>query len=488
MRKTAEAKLPAGRVKHLPNTSARLARVRKARAEAEGAGKVERLEAWLAEKGVKKAKIGGFDVDCVWRGKYVSLEKLLSAAKGGLGFCDVVFGWDLADELYDNAKVTGWHTGYPDAHAVVDLSTARVIPWEPDTAAFILDFVNEDGSPYDASPRQLLHRVGRKARALGFLPRFGSEYEYFIFRETPQSLREKGFQNLTPLTPGMFGYSWLRSSANSGLVHAIIDGCNAFGIEVEGMHTETGPGVYETAVLYDDLERAGDKSALFKTAVKEICARHGLTACFMSKWNPRLPGCSGHVHQSLWDLEGTHNRFHDPAAKHGMSELLRHYVGGQIALMPELTALYWPTINSYKRSVENTWAPTTATWGRENRTCAIRVIGDSPKSMRIEYRQLGADMNPYVGMATSLAAGLYGIEHRMEPPPPCDGNAYSAKDAPPLPRNLKDAVELLKRSERARELLGEGFVDHFVRTREWEVRQFERAVTTWELERYLELI
>jgi glutamine synthetase len=483
MAKTAQAK-----VRHMADVRARTVRAaRRARPEAGPAGEVDRIRRWLAEKGVRKAKIGAFDVDGVWRGKYVSLEKLLSAAKGGLGFCDVVFGWDLADELYDNAKVTGWHTGYPDAHAVVDLSTARVIPWEPDTAAFVLDFVNPDGSPFEPSPRQLLHRVGRRARALGFLPRVGSEYEYFVFKETPRSLREKGFQGLEPLSPGMFGYSWLRSSANAGLVHALIDGLDAFDVPVEGMHTETGPGVYETAILYDDLERAADKSALFKTAVKEICARHGLTACFMAKWNSALPGCSGHLHQSLWDLAGEENRFHDRAAPDGASRTLRHYVGGQLALMPELTALYWPNVNSYKRSVENTWAPTTATWGRENRTCAIRVIGDSAKSMRVEYRQPGADVNPYVAMAASLAAGLWGVENEVEPPAACGGNGYAA-DAAPLPRNLRDAVELLRRSERARELLGEAFVDHYVRTREWEVRRYERAVTTWELERYLELV
>jgi glutamine synthetase len=448
----------------------------------------EQLKEWCADRGVTKAKIGGFDIDGVWRGKYVSLEKLFSVVKSGLGFCDVVFGWDSGDELYDNASVTGWHTGYPDAHAVVDVSTARVIPWEPDTAAFVLDFVNADGSPFEASPRQLLHRIGRTARAMGFLPRFGSEYEYFIFRETPQSLREKGFRDLATLSPGMFGYSWLRSSAHSGLVHAIIDGCNAFDVPVEGMHTETGPGVYETAVRYDDLERAADQSALFKTVVKEVCARHGLTACFMAKWNAKLPGCSGHVHQSLWGSGGETNVFHDAKAPGGMSTILRHYVGGQIALMPELTALYWPTINSYKRSVENTWAPTTATWGVENRTCALRVIGDGPKTMRVEYRQLGADMNPYIGMAVSLAAGLWGVRNAVEPPAPVSGNAYEASDAPPLPRSLKDALTHLKRSSRARELLGEAFVDHFIRTREWEVRQYERAVTTWELERYLEII
>jgi len=459
----------------------------KAKAPAAGEQDVRATQRWLEERNIRKVKVGAVDVDGIWRGKYVSLDKFFSAAKGGMGFCDVVFGWDLADELYDNAQVTGWHTGYPDQLARVDLSTGRVIPWEPDTAAFLLDFFNEDGSPFEPSPRQLLHRVGRHARALGFLPRFGAEYEYFIFRETAASLRQKAFHDLTPLSPGMFGYSWLRSSAHSSLVHAIVDGCNAFGIDVEGMHTETGPGVYETAIRYDDLEKAADRAVLFKTVVKEVCTRHGVTACFMAKWNARLPGCSGHVHQSLWDLKGEKNLFHDERARDGSSQLLRHYVGGQIALMPELTALYWPTINSYKRSVENTWAPTTATWGRENRTTAIRVIGDSPKSTRIEYRQLAADMNAYVGMAVSLAAGLYGIEHEIEPPAPTTGNGYQTKAAP-LPRSLKDAVQLLKQSKRAREILGDGFVDHYLRTREWEVRQFERAVTTWELERYLELI
>lgn len=451
----------------------------------EESANLDELKRWFDEKGIKKVKVGGVDVDGIWRGKYISLDKFFSAAKGGIGFCDVVFGWDMADELYDNAEVTGWHTGYPDGAARLDLSTGRVIPWEPDTAAFLLDFVNKDGSPFEPSPRQLLQKIAARARSSGYVPMFGSEYEFFIFKETPHTLKEKGYQNLTHLTPGMFGYSWLRTSMNSAWVHQVIDGCNAFGLNIEGFHTETGPGVYECALRYGEIENAADRSIMFKTAMKEICARHGLTACFMAKPNAKLPGCSGHVHQSLW--KNDKNSFYDPKAEFGLSDTARHYIGGQVELMPELTALYWPTVNSYKRSVENTWAPTTATWGVENRTCAIRLIGDSPKSMRIEYRQLGADMNPYIGMAVSLAAGLWGIENEVEPPPPTAGNGYNAK-AQALPRNLRDAIELLKKSERARSLLGDGFVDHYIRTREWEVRQYERAVTNWELERYLELI
>ncbi|MFL5351284.1 glutamine synthetase family protein [Archangium sp.] len=445
------------------------------------------LQKWFEEKGVRQVKIGGIDVDGIWRGKYVSLEKFLSACKGGLGFCDVVFGWDIRDELLDNTRVTGWHTGYPDGQARIDTSTGRIIPWEPDTAAFLLDFVNPDGSPFEPSPRQLLQKMGQRARDMGFQPKFGAEYEFFIFKETPQSLKEKGYERLTPLTPGMFGYSWLRTSLNAPLVHALIDGCRDFGLELEGFHTETGPGVFEAAIRYDDLEKAADKAALFKTVVKEICSRHGLTACFMAKVNEKLPGCSGHIHQSLWSLKSHENVFHDPESPDGMSQTMRHYIGGVMALMPELTALYWPTVNSYKRSVENTWAPVKATWGRENRTTAVRVIGDSPKSMRLEYRQTGADMNAYIGMAASLAAGLWGIENEVEPPEPVAGNGYSA-EAPALPRSLKEAVQLLSGSKRAKQILGEEFVDHYVRTRDWEARQYERAVTSWELERYMELI
>ena len=445
------------------------------------------VEAWLDQHGVTQVKIAGVDLDGVLRGKYVSRDKFRSISGSGLGFCDVVFGWDIGDELYDNAQVTGWHTGYPDLHARVDLDSRRLIPWEPATAAFLLDFVEADGTDYGPSPRGLLRRVGARARAMGFLPKFGSEYEFFIFKETPASLRAKAFTQLEPLTPGMFGYSWLRTSQNSELVHALLDGCNAFGLELEGFHTETGPGVFEAAIRYGPLELAGDRSVLFKSAVKEICARHDLTACFMAKPSAKLPGCSGHVHQSLWSVDGERNLFFDPHDPGGASTTLRHYLGGQLHLMPELTALYWPNVNTYKRSVENTWAPVSATWGHENRTTALRTIGGGPKSMRIEFRLLGADMNPYIGMAVSLAAGLWGIENRVEPPAQCEGNAYRV-DAPPLPRSLKDAVALLRGSSRARDLLGDTFCDHYLSTRDWEVRQFERAVTTWELERYLELI
>ena len=448
---------------------------------------IEALRSEFQRSQIKKVKLGGFDLDCILRGKYLSLDKFWSTAESAVGFCDVIFGWDSGDVLYDNAKVTGWHTGYPDIRATIDLSTYRKIPWEPGTAAFLLDFESEPGKPHPVSPRQVLQKIDAQARSMGFQVKASSEFEFFLFKETPQSLRDKDYRNLQNLSPGMFGYSWLRTSENSELVHALIDGLAAFDIEVEGFHTETGPGVYEAAIRYDSLARAADKSALFKTAAKEICARHGVIPTFMAKWNKDLPGSSGHLHQSLWTLDGK-PAFHNPKAERGISKTLAHYVAGQVALMPVITALIAPTINSYKRMVRGAWSPTLATWGWENRTTALRLIGGgSPTAQRVEFRLAAADMNPYIAFAASVAAGLYGIEKELPLPPETSGNGYDAK-AERLPRSLREATEWLSASKEMRQLLGDDFVEHYVRSRDWECRQFEAAVTKWELERYFEII
>ena len=446
---------------------------------------LETLKQTLDDHGARRVKIGGFDVDGVLRGKYVSRDKLLSAVEKGMGFCDVIFGWDVGDALYeddDPKAFTGWRTGYPDLEAHVDTDTFRMIPWEPETAAFLLDFDDR------VSPRSVLKRVIARAERLGYRAKMAAEFEFFLFLETPSSLREKGYHALEPLTPGMFGYSWLRSSQNADLVHDFLDGLEAFGIPVEGLHTETGPGVYEAALTATDALAAADQAALFKTAVKELASRHGITASFMAKWSTDYPGCSGHIHQSLWDAEGRTPLFADGADPHHMSALMRHYLAGQIQLAPALTALIAPTVNSYKRFVAGTWAPTTVTWGLENRTCTGRVItGPGEKATRVEWRQGGADINPYLAFAATLGAGLHGIEQGLELGAPVSGSAYDAPGAPQIPGTLAAATEALDASAEARDLLGAEFVDHYVRTRRWEVAQHRRAVTDWELARYFEL-
>lgn len=431
---------------------------------------------------IERVKLGVFDVDGLLRGKYVSPDKFKSAAEGGLSFCDVIFGWDIGDVLYDNVTVTGWHTGYPDGPCSIDLDTFRLIPWEPGTAFFLLDVEPPNDT---VSPRQVLRRVIAQAEARQLRPCFAAEYEFWMFRENAQSLREKGFRSLTPLSPGMFGYSVLRASQNSPLVLDLFDQLKGFHVDLEGLHTETGPGVYEAAIAVDAALAAADKAALFKTAVKEIAARHNAVPTFMAKWSADLPGSSGHLHQSLWRPWPAENLFFD--AERRLPALMRQYVAGLVHNMRELQAMFCPAVNSYKRTVPGTWAPVNATWGVDSRTCAVRAIPGGEKSARIEMRLTGADINPYLAMAASLAAGLDGIEREMEPPEPAL-NAYEAKNAPPLARNLREATDLFRESAVARKWFGDAFVDHYAATREWEMRQYEKAVTDWELSRYFESI
>src|SRR5215472_12218033 len=248
------------------------------------------IQSLLTEHNITNFKVGGFDLDGILRGKYISREKFDSAVEKGLGFCDVIFGWDSGDVLYDNVSVTGWHTGYPDALARLDLSTFRVIPWEPGTAFFLLDYFDEKGQPLSFPPREALRGVVAKAQQMGFDPEVATEFEFFLFREDSHSVRAKHYRDLVPLSPGMFGYSVLRTGVHSEIAHAILDSMRDFGVELEGFHTETGPGVYETAIRHDRALAAADKAALFKTDVKQVAARHGLMATFMAKSNADLPG------------------------------------------------------------------------------------------------------------------------------------------------------------------------------------------------------
>lgn len=449
--------------------------------------------------GAAKVKVAVTDIDGVLRGKYVHKDKFLSALAGGLGFCNVVFGWDAGDVCYDNARYTGWHTGYPDADVRLDLSTYREVPWDGGVPFLLGDFWNPGGAqPLDVCPRQLLRRVVAAAEAAGFDAAMSIEFEWFNFRETPQSIADKGYTRPEPLTPGMFGYSLLRLNQNRPFVNALMDEMLAFGVPIEGLHTETGPGVLEAAILYADPIEAADRAVLFKTGAKEIGHRFGILPTFMAKWNTDLPGCSGHIHQSLWERpagsgpggsEDPRNLFFDAQDPHRASPLLRSYVAGQMACLPEILPLYAPTVNSYKRLVEGAWAPTKVNWGVDNRTTALRVIPGSPKSTRLETRVVGSDCNPYLALAAALASGLYGVERKLTlAAAPVVGSGYKDDSAPALPRNLYEATMRMADSTLARDLFGAAFVEHFVATRLWEWRQFSKAVTSWEMARYFEII
>ena len=440
----------------------------------------------VEERGLQHVKVGIFDNDGILRGKYLDRPKFFAALEKGLGFCDVVLGWDSNDQQYDNVTFTGWHTAFPDAPVRLLPATCRALPLEGNMLLFLGEFA---GKAEEVCPRATLRRVLTRAAAMGYGANAAAEYEFFLFSETPASVRQKHYRGLQNLTPGYFGYSMLRSCVHAELYQELLQLGADMRMPIEGLHTETGPGVIEAALQYADALEGADRAALFKTFVKVLAQRRGLMATFMAKWSEQLPGQSGHLHLSLTRKDGS-SAFHDEAAPHTMSQEMRWFVGGQQALMPELLAMVASNVNSYSRLVPGFWAPTSATWGVENRTCALRVIQGGPRSQRVEYRIAAADINPYLAIAAGIGSGLWGIEQRIEPDEPISGNAYERKlpAKRQLPRTLTEAAERLAHSKTAQELFGAPFVAHFAASREWEEREFRRAVTDWELARYFEII
>ena len=443
----------------------------------------------INERQLTHVKVGLFDIDGVMHGKYISKEKFFSALDHGFAFCDVVLGWDSNDQLYETSEVTftGWHTGYPDAPVRIIIDSCRDMPFEGNMLLFLCDF---EGEAAKLCPRNVLARVLARAHQMGFSADSAFEYEFFLFNETPQSVREKGYRNLEPLTPGFFGYSMLRNSTHSDLYHELLSLANDMDFPIEGLHTETGPGVIEAAICVDDAQAAADKAALFKTFIKVWAQRRGLMATFMAKWSNDYPGQSGHIHLSLRNTKDNTSAFFDPAQPMNMSKIQRHFIAGQQRLMPQLLVMYAQTVNAYSRMVPGFWAPTDATWGCENRTTALRLIPGTGKSQRVEFRLGSADANPYIALAAALGSGLYGIEHELEPSGMVEGNAYEQQhpEALRLPGNILDSSAALRDSDIARDIFGAEFVEHYAATRAWEGREFHKHVTDWEMQRYFEII
>ncbi|TVQ68086.1 MAG: glutamine synthetase [Balneolaceae bacterium] len=448
----------------------------------------DELIQYIRSSKVNKVKYGITDIDGILRGKIISAEKFLKAIRNGFGFCNVIFGWDSNDEIYSREGLTGWHTGYPDSDAAIDLDTGRLIPREPDTPFYLADF--EPSEQLSAiCPRSLLKRVAMKAETMGINPVFAAEYEWTNFAESHQSLREKNFLPPDPVSPGMFGYSMLRLSNYSAFFNSLFDELQSARIPLAALHTETGEGACEASIEPATILEAADRAVLFKHFVKELAYKNGMIASFMAKWSEDFPGNGAHIHQSLWDADRKKNLFYDPDEPDSISRIMKQYLAGQLHCLPSLLPMYAPTVNSFKRFREGSWASTTVSWGVDNRTTAFRVIHASQKEMRIENRVPGSDLNPYLAMAASLASGLYGIENKLELNiPPTKGNEYEKVEGIRLPGNLREAIREMKRSELPSLFFGWEFADHFIASREWEAEQSEKAVTDWERRRYFEII
>ncbi|KAK3067320.1 hypothetical protein LTR53_015891 [Teratosphaeriaceae sp. CCFEE 6253] len=467
-------------------------------------------------------KVGGVDIDGIIRGKLMSKKKFLSISQSGFGFCSVIFGWDMHDQTYfRELKISNKENGYRDLLAEVDLSSFRRIPWENDVPFFLCSFREPEGQSLSACPRSLLERQVDKVEKKGYGALAGAEYEFFTFRApsatltttsdasrnssaTAMFLQTNPVNDLPHLEQGMFGYSLTRPSHNQDWYYKIYDNCIKFRCDIEGWHTESGPGVYEAALEYGEIRGMADRAALFKLCVKNTSSQYGITPCFMAKPRQGLPGNSGHVHVSLCDKKSGANLFArekpDPNPpfediRH-LSDLGRHFLAGLLDGLPDVMPIVAPTVNSYKRLVENFWAPVTVSWGLEHRAASIRLIAPPtapPKGTRFEVRVAGADTNPHLVMAAILALGYRGIEKKMAIPLPPLGKGEdvggSGDKGERLAKNLKEATERMKRPESvAREVFGDEFVEHFTGTREHEIRLWDEAVTDWEVKRYIETV
>ena len=453
----------------------------------------QRLQETLAryqELGVRQVKLGLTDIDGVIRGKYVGLQKFAGLMRKQGGFCDCVFGWDLDDQLYDAGTYTGWHSGFPDTGYRLLVESERWLA-EEECPYFIAEFVQRDGSDHPLCPRTRLRTVLDNLAEQGLTVRAGFEYEFFLFDETPHSIRDKGYRNLTPISPGNFGYSVLRTSALGKEFTEFMNYCADIDCELEGLHCETGPGVWEAALASTAGLEAADRASLFKTMAKGYFQRRLMLATFMAKWSMDYPGQSGHLHLSLSDADGQ-NIFYDATDPAGISQKMRQAVAGLQRYLPEFLSMLAPTVNSYTRLLKGAWAPTAATWGIENRTAAIRVIPGDLHSQRIEVRVGGADANPYLVQAAALAAMNMGMQEQLCPNEPVAGNAYEAEDGLPLQfhfaSDLSSAANRFGESTAAKKQFGETFVEHFAMTRQWEASEYHRTINSWQLERYFEIV
>jgi glutamine synthetase len=394
----------------------------------------------------------------------------------GVEGCNYLLALDMEMDPKPGYQISNWESGYGDFVLQPDLRTLRPTPWLEATALVLCDVLWHDGAPVAPSPRQVLKRQVERAETMGLTPKFGSELEFYLFEETFQEAHRKGYRELTPSVPYILDYHILATTYSEPLLRQIRNGMQAAGMRVETSKGEAWPGQQEVNFRYTDAITMADNHTVYKNGAKEIAFLNGCSITFMAKPHHEWIGSSCHIHSSLWrDQEN---------AFAGESDVFKQFLAGQIACLKELAVFVAPTINSYKRFVAESWAPTTLAWGHDNRTCGFRVVGHGG-GLRTETRIPGGDVNPYLAFAALLAAGLYGIENELELPPPLEGNAY-VSDAERFPSSLRDAVAALVEGTMARAALGDDVVDHYLNYARIEQRLFDGVVTDWERERLFE--
>ncbi len=447
---------------------------------------LDELAAAVAEGAIDTVVVALVDMQGRLMGKRFQAEFFLRSGHRETHGCNYLLATDLEMETVPGYKATSWASGYGDYTMKPDLATLRRTPWLPGTALVLCDV--EDHRTHAAvphSPRAMLKRQLERLDALGLRAMMASELEFFLFRQSFEELHAAGHRGLATLGAYNEDYHIFQTSKEEEVMRAIRTGLNAAGVPVESSKGEASAGQEEINVVYDEALRAADAHVIVKNGAKEIAWSKGRALTFMAKWDDRAAGSSSHVHQSLWTLAGS-PAFFDAAEPYGMSLLMRRYLAGLLAHAGAFTYFLAPYVNSYKRFLAGTFAPTKAIWSMDNRTAGYRLVGEGSTSIRIECRVGGADLNPYLAYAAMIAAGIDGIERELELEPEFAGDAYAAASAREIPRTLRDAAEELRGSTMLRAAFGDDVVDHYVHAARWEQAECDRRVSDWDLARGFE--
>lgn len=406
--------------------------------------------------------------------RFVAQYFLDDVAGHGMHACDYLLACDMEMDPVPGYAFTSWAKGYGDFNPVPDYDTLRVASWQEKSALVLCDIA------VPVAPRTILRKQVERAAKLGFTPMAASELELYVFKDSYDSAAEKGYIRLEPIGRVIEDYHILQSTKEEFLIGAIRSHLERSGVPVESSKGEWGPGQQEIGLRYADAIEMADRHAIYKHAAKEIAWKAGHAITFMAKWDERYAGSSCHIHMSLWDRDVKQSAFD------GESDTFRHFLGGWMAHIRELFAFYAPYPASYKRYVAGSFAPTGIAWSHDNRTAGFRIVGHGP-SLRIECRAPGADANPYLAFAATLAAGLDGIENKIEPPPAFEGDVYATQELPHVPHSLNESIAALESSTFARATFGDDVIDHYLHFFRTEQRKFDSVVTDWERKRYFEM-
>ncbi len=420
-------------------------------------------------------------------GKRFHARHFLEAGVHETHSCNYLLTVDMEMEPVPGYKSASWSQGYGDYMMKPDLSTLRRVPWQEGAALVLCDILDHHGDHEIAvSPRAVLKHQIRRLEAAGMSAKFASELEFYLFEESYEEAFKGGYRTLTPVSPYNEDYHLFQTTKEEGIMRAIRNGLYGAGIPVENSKGEAWAGQEELNVKYADALTAADNHVLTKNGIKEIAWGNGRAVTFMSKYNYSAAGSSCHIHQSLWSADGAAPLFLDKSAEYGMSDTMKHYVAGLLTYAADVTALLAPNINSYKRFVAKTFAPTKTVWSRDNRTAGFRLVGEGTNGVRIENRIGGADLNPYLAFAGQIAAGLAGIEEKLELEPEFSGDAYTTENLRRIPATLRDGAAALKGSKMLRAAMGDEVVDHYAHAAEWEQFEYDRRITDWEIFRGFE--